>query len=696
MDQISFQYPAWYLLFCVLAALCYALLLYWRDQRFREVAPRLHVWLGLLRFLAVFLVTLLLLEPLIKSVVTEVKKPIVVVAQDVSESVAMALGSDTAALRTDLEALRARLADRYEVATFSFGQAVRPGLDAPFADKATNLDALFRELYDRYAGQNLGAVIVATDGIYNRGANPLYTGRQLGAPLYAIALGDTVPDKDLLIKQVFFNKIVYLGDQFVVQVDVAAHHCDGERATLSVQQVEGGQARTLQQVPVRVQGGDFFTTVEVTLEARQAGVQRYRFSLSRLADEASTANNTRDIFVEVLDARQKILLLAHAPHPDLAAIRRALEQRKNYEVEVAFADQPIDMAAYDFVVLHQLPSRKYPIQGLLAQMDARKTPRLFIVGAQTDLARFNEAQSLLTIRGNGGQVNDVTAWVQPDFDLFTWDERLAAELKVWPPLQAPFGEYGLGDAEVLLWQRIGKVDTQYPLWAFGEPGGVRTGVLAAEGLWRWRLFEYLQHQNHELTDGLLAKAVQYLSVKEDKRRFRVRVTKNIFDENERIVFDGELYNPSYELVNEPDVTLTVRDESGREYTWVMDKTEKAYRLDAGILPVGSYTFSARVQYSGEMLTATGRFSVQPVQLEAFATTADHALLRRLAEEYGGQLLYPDQIDEIPALLEQSGKVKPVAYASTRTRSLLHHKWLFFLILGLLSLEWFLRRYFGSY
>ncbi len=696
MDQISFQYPAWYLLFCVLAALCYALLLYWRDQRFREVAPRLHVWLGLLRFLAVFLVTLLLLEPLIKSVVTEVKKPIVVVAQDVSESVAMALRADTAALRTDLEALRARLADRYEVATFSFGQAVRPGLDAPFADKATNLDALFRELYDRYAGQNLGAVIVATDGIYNRGANPLYTGRQLGAPLYAIALGDTVPEKDLLIKQVFFNKIVYLGDQFVVQVDVAAHHCDGERATLSVQQIEGGQARTLQQVPVRVQGDDFFTTVEVTLEARQAGVQRYRFSLSRLTDEVSTANNTRDVFVEVLDARQKILLLAHAPHPDLAAIRRALEQRKNYEVAVAFADQPIDVAAYDFVVLHQLPSRKYPIQGLLAQMDARKTPRLFIVGAQTDLARFNEAQALLTIRGNGGQVNDVTAWVQPDFDLFTWDERLAAELKVWPPLQAPFGEYGLGDAEVLLWQRIGKVDTQYPLWAFGEPSGVRTGVLTAEGLWRWRLFEYLQHQNHELTDGLLAKAVQYLSVKEDKRRFRVRVTKNIFDENERIVFDGELYNPSYELVNEPDVTLTVRDENGREYTWVMDKTEKAYRLDAGILPVGSYTFSARVQYGGEMLTATGRFSVQPVQLEAFATTADHALLRRLAEEYGGQLLYPDQIDEIPALLEQSGKVKPVAYASTRTQGLLHHKWLFFLILGLLSLEWFLRRYFGSY
>ncbi len=697
MDSISFQYPAWYLLFCFLLAGVYAWLLYGRDVRFRETAPRLHWWLGLLRFLSVAAIALLLLEPLVRTVSAEVKKPIVVVAQDVSESIALALAGDTARLRTALQELSQTLAADYEVHTFSFGTQVRPGLEAPFADKATNLDALFRELYDRYSGQNLGAIIVATDGIFNRGANPLYASHRLAAPLFAIALGDTVPRKDLLIKQVFFNKIVYLGDRFVVQVDVAAHHCDGAQATLYVQHLEEGRVRNVQQLPLSIRGDEFFTTLEVTLEAEKAGVQHYRFRLATLPGEVHTLNNTRDIFVEVLDARQKILLLAHAPHPDLAALRRALERHKNYELEIAFADQAVDIAAYDLVVLHQLPSHKYPIEGLLAQMDARKVPRLFVLGAQTDLARFNEAQSLMRIRGSGGQVNDVAAWVQPDFRLFSWDERLATEWKAWPPLQAPFGEYETGGgAQVWLWQRIGKVDTHYPLWVFGEQGGLRSSVLAAEGIWRWRLFEYLQHQQHRLTDELLGRVVQYLSVKGDKRRFRVHVAKHVFDENERIVFDAELYNPAYELVNEPDVRLSIRDEEGREYAFVMDKTDRAYRLDAGILPVGNYTFSARVQYAGTPLSASGRFSVQPVQLEAFATTANHTLLRSLVKRQGGQLRYLDQLGELPALLEASGKVKPVVYASTRTRPLLHLKWLFFAILALLSAEWFLRRYFGAY
>lgn len=697
MDSISFQYPAWYFFFCLLVAGAYALLLYARDVRFRETAPRLHWWLGLLRFLAVAVIALLLLEPLIRIVATEVKKPIVVIAQDVSESIALSLRDDTLHLRTALQEVSQALAAEYEVATYSFGTRVRPGLEEPFADKTTNLDALFRELYDRYSGQNLGAIVVATDGIFNRGGNPLYTSRRLATPLFAIALGDTVPRKDLLIKQVFFNKIVYLGDRFVVQVDVAAHHSDGAHTTLYVQQVEGGRTRNVQQLPVSIRGDEFFTTLEVTLEAEEAGVRRYRFSLGALPGEVRTVNNTRDIFVEVLDARQKILLLAHAPHPDLAAFRRALEQRKNYELEITFADQAVDVAAYDFVLLHQLPSSKYPIEGVLAQMDARKIPRLFVVGAQTDLARLNEAQNLIRIRGGGGQVNDVAAWVQPDFRLFTWDERLASELKVWPPLQAPFGEYEHGGgAEVWLWQRIGKVDTHYPLWVFGEAGGLRAGVLAAEGIWRWRLFEYLQYQQHAMTDELLGRVVQYLSVKGDKRRFRVHVAKHIFDENERITFDAELYNPTYELVNESDVSLSIRDEKGREYAFVMDKTDKAYRLDAGILPVGNYTFSARVQYGGTPFSASGRFSVQPVQLEAFATVANHTLLHSLVKQQGGQLCYLDQIGSLPALLEATGRVKPVAYARTHTRPLLHLKWLFFAILALLSLEWFLRRYFGAY
>ncbi|MEM9992423.1 MAG: hypothetical protein AAF738_11720, partial [Bacteroidota bacterium] len=99
---------------------------------------------------------------------------------------------------------------------------------------------------------------------------------------------------------------------------------------------------------------------------------------------------------------------------------------------------------------------------------------------------------------------------------------------------------------------------------------------------------------------------------------------------------------------------------------------------------------------GEQLTHTGQFSVQPVQLELYATTADHSSLRILSEKYGGALIYPSQLSELSARIAETGTVKPVVYQTTKTRSIINLKWIFFILLSLLSVEWFLRRYFGAY
>lgn len=107
MLDLSFQYPAWFLLLCVLLGLGYALLLYYRDTTFREQAPNLHRWLGLLRFLTVTLLSALLLSPLLKSLLTETKKPVIVLAQDQSESAAADLqGAALETYKQNWQALR--------------------------------------------------------------------------------------------------------------------------------------------------------------------------------------------------------------------------------------------------------------------------------------------------------------------------------------------------------------------------------------------------------------------------------------------------------------------------------------------------------------------------------------------------------------------------------------------------------------
>jgi hypothetical protein len=676
----------------------YAATLYYKDKTFAEQSPWLRKALAVLRFLAATLLAILLLQPLLKSLLTDTKKPVVVLAQDQSESVGTVLKDNSLeAYRKDWQDLKESLSKKYEVKEYAFGAEVREGVTFEMTDKISNLSAVVSEVADLYGSQNLGAVVFATDGIYNEGSNPLYAGAKLNAPVYTLALGDTLQKKDLVLKRVFHNKIAYLGDKFSVQMDVAARNCAGSSPTMTVSKIEGNNVRNLQQILLPINQNDFFTTREIVLDANQSGVQRYRISLGAVSGEATTANNVKEFFVDVLDARQKLLLLANAPHPDLSALKQTLERNKNYQVTVAYINElKVKPEDFDFVVLHNLPSFRNDASAVLNTLNSRKVPRMFIVGTQTNLARFNQVQPLLTIQGDQRNTNDVQGILNPNFNLFTIDENLRNTLPTFNPLTAPFGDFqARGDAQVLLYQRIGKVDTKYPLLLFGQENDVKIAVLAAEGLWRWRLFDYLQHMNHNIFSELVGKNFQYVTLKADKRRFRISVSKNIFNENEPVILDAELYNQSYELVNEPDVSLVITNSDGKDFNYTFNKTTKGYTLMAGVFPVGSYRFKGRVTYNGQNLTYDGQFSVQPIQLELYETTADHAMLRRLSQEFGGQFFHINQLEELGnTLLEKN--IKPVVYSTSRTRSVINLKWIFFLILGMLSLEWFLRRYFGAY
>lgn len=696
MQGLTFEYPVWYLLLCAVVGLLVALGLYYRDTTFKDQPSWLKWLMGALRFLAYSSIAALLLTPLLKYLQTDQQDPIVVLLQDASESVA--LSGDTTAYREAWTSLGNELKQNYQVVEYQFGDVFREANNQDFKDKRTNLSDALTEISDLYSNQNLGAVILASDGIYNEGANPAYSQLQIKAPVYTVGLGDTTQRRDLLIRRVFNNKIAYLNDQFSMQIDVSARNAAGANTRLTVSRVDQTGRKEYHSESISIDDNDFFTTREVIIPAEKAGVQRFRISVTGIGDEVSKANNSRDVFVDVLDARQKILVLANNPHPDLTAIRQALLSGKNNEVEVAYAGKFAgNLRDYDLVIFHQLPSAKNPVADLMAQVEAQKKASWFIIGAATDAKRLNTAQNLLTFTKQGDEGNKVSARVQGSFNLFTLSDELRAGLSQFPPIDAPFGSFVTNaGASTMLKQRIGRVDTEYPLLVLGESKGARTAVMAATGLWQWRLFDYLDHSNHELYDELISQITQYLSVQEDKRRFRVSVAKSLFDENEPVQLDAELYNSNYELVNDPDASIVITDQEGRDYDYSFSRTTDAYTLNAGILPVGNYRFKATTNPSGEQLNYNGQFSVQSVDVERFALEADHGLLRLLSDRYGGDFLLPNQLGSLTNTLAERGTVKPILFQTITTRSVINLKWIFFFLFGLLALEWFLRRYFGGY
>jgi hypothetical protein len=690
ISSISFPDAGIALLIAIITGSLYAAFLYFRENKFSSPHYATYI-LAFLRGFVVGLIIVLLFSPVIKSLKEEIKPPLIVMAQDVSYSLEV---QKNQGFNDNWNNLGSSFAEDFNVKNVRFaGNTTEDTLSAA-EKKSTNFSGLFKYVDENYADQNVGAVIMSTDGIFNEGSNPLYLDAFINTPLYIVALGDTTKYKDLMVSDVFYNKIVYLGDKFSLQIDIRALSAPNTASKLIVE----NNGKKVWEETIKPDSKEYFLTKNIELEALKVGISKYRITLIPLGDEKNKTNNYKDIYVEVLDGRQKILVLANSPHPDIAAIKQLIEQNKNYEAEVHFAGENItNIGKFDLAILHNLPSDKNTIKTEMSALQAKKTPLFFVVGMQTSLPQFNQVQELITISGNSKNFEEVQAEIATGFNAFTVTDPLKSSVKSFPPLLTPFGEYKTkSNTQVFSYQNIKKIKTNYPQLVFGELKGSRVAVFCGEGLWKWRMADFVLTQTYDQVGELLNKSLQWTSIKEDKRKFRVNPGKNIYRENEPIMVDAQLYNDNYELINEPDASLIIKSEENKDYTFTFSKSGSSYQLNAGMFPPGSYTIKGSVTHNNQLQTATNTFTVEAVDLENNDLVARHDVLRGLVEKYGGKVIRPDEIPALTQLIREDKSLKPSLFQSNITKSIIHFKWICFLILLLLGLEWFLRRYLGSY
>ena len=213
-------------------------------------------------------------------------------------------------------------------------------------------------------------------------------------------------------------------------------------------------------------------------------------------------------------------------------------------------------------------------------------------------------------------------------------------------------------------------------------------------MWKWKLRDYADHGNHNLFNELVLKTVQYLSVKADKSFFRL-TTKKIITENEEIEFNAEVYNQSYQLITDPDVSVVLTDTSGKQFSYTMSKSGSNYYLNSGLFPTGEYTYKATVKVNNEVFTRNGTITVKAIVAEKINTVANHSLLYQMSTQSGGKLFYKNQLSLLEKDLESNELIKPVTYTQKQLSDLIDLKWIFFLVLGLLSIEWLIRKRSGS-
>ena len=647
------------------------------------------------RFLSVSLIAFLLLSPLLKIIIRHTEKPVIIFAQDNSQSILT--GKDSLFYKNEYlsnsKELIDNLKNNYDVIYYSFGDKISGIIDSSFSSKQTNFSILFDELITRYSNRNVGAIIIASDGIFNKGLNPVYAAKKVSFPIYTIALGDTNTQKDIKITKVNYNRIAYLKNKFPLEIIINAEKCKSEKSKLII--TKGNEELFSQNL--NITGNDFIQTVLTQIEAKETGLQHYTIRLTNLKDEISFSNNVQEIFIDIIDSKQKILILANSPHPDIAAFKFAIEDKESYQVEdYLYNDFKKQVKGYNLVILHQLPSYKNSLSDLFFSINKEKIPLLFIIGAQTDLNTFNKLNTGLSIWSEKNSFNEALPIINKEFVLFSISTDLKKIIGKLPPLNSPFGRYKmLNSTNQLFNQKTGSVETQNPLILFNQNQDLKFGIIAGDGIWRWRLTDYFIEENHNAFNELVHKIIQYLSVKEDKSYFRV-FGKNDFPENENVEFNSEVYNESYELINHPEVEITIINDEGKKYPFVFSKTGNSYHLDAGTFPVGTYQYLAKTNFGNKAYKTNGEFIVSALNIETVNTIADHNLLFRLAKSKDGEMVYPLQMNDIYDLINDREDIKTIVYTQKRIEELINIKWVLILIIVLLTAEWFMRKRSGAY
>ncbi|MEQ9402734.1 MAG: hypothetical protein RIM99_04035 [Cyclobacteriaceae bacterium] len=676
-NLLQIEQSEWWVLLLIVIAFGLTWFLY--SVRKKAWSKNQNLLLGGLRFVAIFLTLGLLLDPYINQSITRTEKPVIAVGIDNSQSV-VARTNDSIGFKANLERLRADFTNAgLEVRTFYLNEDDSLNFNHP----VTDLSVLQQRIDSDMEGRNHVASILFTDGIFNKGNSPVY--RQYAAPQFTIGLGDTIPPKDINLSRILYNRVTFKGNETPIRVEVSQKGFDNQEIVINLSE----NGRRLDRKRIRLDGS--VQEVEFLVKSEEEGLRKMEVSTSILENEFVRENNSSKIFMEVIDGRQKVLIVAETPHPDIKAIRSALSATDNYQTDVyipSISDKKPE-EIYDVVIYHGAFSGRI-------NFNPKEDPGVwYILNEKSALNDFRKNVSFFNIRKRGSQPDKVTAGFNQSFSRFRIPENQGL-FEDFPPVTVPFGDYELsGPAEVLLFQRVGSIVTKKPLFAFYDDGSQKSAVLAGQNIWKWKLQESAITGESRMFQEIITKTVQFLSLKNDKQQFRFRSRGNNFSSIEAALFDSEVYNDIYERIYGNKISLKITNDEGESLNYEFTDSEFNSSFSVPMNKSGVYSYEATVKVGDKTLRDKGQFLVEEINREYQNLTANHNLLRVLSAKTEGEYLHYSNLNQLAPALKNRG-FKNLIRSSESYFPLLQSSWMLLIILLLFSSEWLLRKYWGGY
>lgn len=663
----------------VLLSCAVTLLFYFRDKKFSETVKWLRFYLAFSRFCILFLLIFLLFKPHSNVSKDLLKKPVLPVLVDNSSSVSQIDSLNKKKIRQFITRLKADLNQDVAIRIVPFSDRLNLEDTCSFDRQGTNLSRILEESSDYFVNQNVPAGILISDGIITSGKRALNNPGNF--PIYSVAVGDTSKQVDAKVVDLFVNDIVYAKNDFPVELNLHFNQLKGSSQNVKVY-LGGVLKKTF---TVQPSSNNFFKEQEVYLSTEKVGIVELRVVVENKISEFVKTNNEIIKYIEVLNNRQKILFVEGNVHPDFRAVKSALWGKDNFEIKTISADQKIPLLNHFNVVvlLGNAPQMNLYPDVLLEH----KVNFLWFTGASGE---FNN--KVLRLNRLDNDNDNASPLFNEPFRLINYSDSVQQFFSDLAPLKVPFGKWSFnGSNEVLLFQNINGVKTNYPMFTFGSFQETKYAAFIGEGIWNWQFF---QNETFGELDDLIVKAVNYLSVKQDPSALKIALKKKYIS-NEEVVIKASFYNESMQLDNSGMLELSITNSSDETYQYEFLKSGGKYELNIGRLSPGIYTYRVDLSRGDQKLKEEGRFIVEAADLEIKTLEANHSVLQDLSKSTNGAFYTLEKSTDLITALNSSKMFKPISYLESKLEPLIKNKWIFYVLFILLITEWFIRKWQGT-
>lgn len=670
------------MIFYILILLIVSLLIAYFQYFYKSKSNRKIIYfLFVLKALALFFIFILLYNPSIERSVFVNQKPKLNVLVDNSKSIEY-LNVDSSINDVVFNLVNnENLTEKFDIQLIPFDLTLKFNDSINFSGLQTNIYDAIKNV-NEINKDDIGALLLLTDGNQTLGMDYQYFNSSKS--IYPIVFGDTLKYRDVNISSLNVNKYSYLNNEFPIEAILNYNGSKAENLRFTI--LKNGNMVFSKKIQFTSLNQS--VVVNTNLKSEQQGLQFYEAKIENLEDEKNTQNNSESFSIEVIDQQSNIAILSSILHPDIGALKRAIESNKQRKVEVFIDDfKELKIDEYQMVVIYQ-PNAAF--QNILKKLSNDNKSFLLVTGSQTDWEFVNSLN--LGIQKNAiSQTEEYLPIFNNSFLAFNQED---IGFNQFPPLTDKFGEvYVSKTIDNLILQSINGIETSQPLFSFLENNSQKIAILLGEGIWKWRASSFRLNNTFFEFDKFVGNIVQLLSSKKSRNRLDIEINP-MYLSNQPIEITAFYTDKNYEFDSRANLQIEITNEETRKTSiFPFSLDNNSYESTIENLEPGNYLYE--VQVIGQNLKKSGVLKVNEFSIEEQFLTANKKKLEQLAFTSNGKLYHKSEVNKLIAELLENRNYYTIQKKETSEENILDWRWLLLLIVFLLSTEWFIRKYIGK-